>query len=219
MPEWIIWLNTNSGAINAAATSLSATFAAAAAVAAFVSINRSRRRERSNLDVFVNTSESTLNTSNDYQPVVHINVMNRGPASPLFAVFDFDHWAGDRIPTPIAPGEFIELPKQSAALCRKWCRVQISWLEPDGRNRRIVFWYRLEGEWDSPSNNRRFLRVSRDERATHFLGLHYLRRHITPWDYVSWRIRQARRRREIARQEAARRSEMSSARFRQPNHE
>ncbi|WP_149083981.1 MULTISPECIES: hypothetical protein [Microbacterium] len=200
LSEVIAWLNANSGAIGALAAILSAVFTAAAALAAFVSIRHSRRRERCNMDAIVNTSVSAFGGDDDYRPMIHLYAYNRGPASPLVATYDFDHHLGDSIPMPLAPGATVELTQQLVSDCREWRFIRISWMEPDGRKRRIKFWYRVEGQFDDPSNQRKYLRVDRDERAGYFLGAHYLRRHIPPWDFVRWKYRKLKRRREIRRQ-------------------
>lgn len=202
MTEIVEWLNTNTGSVSAVSTALSALFAAAAALAAFVSIGRATRRERCNIDVYVNAS--TAGALGGSEPSVQFTLINLGPAAPLSGSWDFDRRSGDSLPLPLAPGSSKTLAAQNAADCRKWCRVKISWLEPTGRRRRIRFWYRVDGRVDAPDNQRKYVRVERDERASYLNGPTYLRRWPPPLGYVGWRYRKAAERRLWRAQEAAR---------------
>lgn len=189
MTDLIAWLNTNSGAVNALSASLSAVFAAAAALAAFISIRRAWRRERCNIDVYVNTTMHEFNPGQSHAPSVQFSAHNLGPATPLFATYDFDRMLGDSIKSPLEPGTDEVLTVQPVTRCREWCRVRISWLEPNGKKRRIRFWYRVEGPWDARENARKYVRVDRDERATYFPRPMYLRRRPPIQGYIDWRVR------------------------------
>lgn len=203
MTEIVEWLNTNTGSVSAVSTALSALFAAAAALAAFVSIGRASRRERCNIDVYANVSPTGA-LGGASEPSVQFTLINLGPAAPLSGSCDFDRKSGDSLPLPLAPGSSKTLAAQSTSDCRKWCRVKISWLEPTGKRRCIRFWYRVEGRADAPDNQRKYLRVERDERASYLNRPKYLRRWPTPAGYVGWRYRKAAERRRWRAQEAAR---------------
>lgn len=186
---WLEWLNSQDGLLSGVAAVVSAFGASVAAIAAVVSIRRSQRRERSNLDFYVRASPYGRN--GEAQPEVQIDVVNCGPAVPLMVSYGFDRFNGDSIPSPLAPSSMLrgvtEVPLEN---CREWCRFRASWLDPDGRKRRIIFWYRVEGDHELKSNSRKYLRVSRYERdGYHGSGPYYLRRWVPPHAYVGWQVR------------------------------
>lgn len=192
MSGLIGWLNSNSGALNALAALLSALFTAAAAVAAFVTIRRAQRRDRCNIDVFVSPTSVAYALGQAPEPSVQFSVVNLGPGTPLSATYDFDHVLGDALQPGLVPGRDQVLTTQPIGRCSDWCRMRISWLDPNGRKRRVRFWYRIEGRWDGRVNARKYLRVDRDERATYFPRPMYLRRRPPLRGYIDWRIRKHR---------------------------
>lgn len=200
MEDLISWLNENSGAVSALSMIGTVLFTACAALAALVTLARSRRKERCNIDIYVNTSENLRDGSAANEPMVKICVTNLGPGRPLTMRFDFNRHAGDSIRTLRDVGDSETIMSPTVERCREWVRIRVSWLDPDGSQRTIRCWYRVEGDWAAPANQQRYLQLSRDDRASYLNSPRYLRRRLAPRQYLSWRKSQARSRQRLARQ-------------------
>lgn len=164
--DTVNWLNENSGAVTALATTGTVIFTASAAWAAIISLKRVQRIQRCLLDVRMvpNLEPPTNDPEGESIPRVRFLIENVGVAVPLRLRYKFSTAkgaSGEAVFEQIAPGEIRFVASYDPERFRERQNITIAWLDPDGRKRQIRRSYRTQGEWDSHRNHRVLLPVDR----------------------------------------------------------